>query len=319
MFTCVMNRTQKGAELRDVMVESIGSLMDADDRVLALEADLGDASRFTRLAKTHPGKLIQCGISEANMVGVAAGLSSEGFHPFLHTFGPFATRRCFDQIFLSGAYAKNTLTIYGSDPGFCVGTNGGTHTTWEDMALMRSIPGALVCDPADEVQLRWLVSAVAQRDGISYIRANRKAVRNLYEQGSTFELGRANCLRTGDDVLLVAEGQLVSDALDAAEELSAAGIGCTVLDMFCIKPLDEAAILEHAENKRLVVTFENHGVIGGMGEAVAAVMAEHALPARLVRMGVHERFGQVGNPDWLQAAYGLTATDVVRTVKEALA
>ena len=319
MFTLAKNRAEKGMEFRKVMVECLVKAMDTDDKIVALEADLGGASGSTNIAKSHPDRFIQCGISEANMMGVAAGMSSEGFKPFVHTFGPFATRRAFDQIFLSGAYAHNTINIYGSDPGFCAGTNGGTHTTWEDMALMRSIPGALVCDPADETQLRWLVAELSQLEGIHYIRANRKDVRNVYEPGSTFELGRGNVLCEGSDVLIVAEGQLVSDALDAAEALAAEGVGCTVIDMFCIKPLDEELVLEHAQGKRLVVAFENHGVVGGLGEAVAATLAEAGCGVRLVRHGVRERFGQVGSPAWLQKDFHLTADDLVASIKGALA
>lgn len=319
MFTLVKDRSQKGKELRVVTVESIDAAMDAHKNVVALEADLGGASGFTKLAKSHPDQFVQCGISEANMVGVAAGMSAEGFVPFLHTFGPFATRRVFDQLFLSGAYAHNTLNIYGSDPGFCVGTNGGTHTTWEDMALVRSIPGAVVCDPADETQLRWLIAEFATMEGIHYFRANRKDVRNVYEPGSTFELGRGNVLREGSDVLIIACGQLVSDALDAAEALGTRGIGCEVVDMFCVKPLDEDLVRSESAGKKLVVTFENHGVVGGLGDAVAAVLAEQGAGVRLVRHGVKERFGQVGSPAFLQKEFGLTADDLVARIEEALA
>lgn len=319
MFTLAKDRTKKGAELRDVMVDSIEQAMALDERVVALEADLGGASRFTNIAKKYPRRLIQCGIAEANMIGVAAGMSSEGYHPFTHTFGPFSTRRVFDQIFLSGAYAHNTINIFGSDPGFCVGINGGTHTTWEDMALMRSIPGAIVCDPADETQMRWIVSEYAKLEGIHYIRANRKDVRNVYEPGSTFEFGKGNLLREGSDVLLIACGQLVSEALDAAEALAEQGVDCSVVDMFCVKPLDEQLVLEQAAGKKLVVTFENHGVIGGLGDAVAATLAEAGVGVKLVRHGVKERFGQVGDPAWLQRDFHLTADDLVKTVKEGLA
>lgn len=318
MFTLAKDRTKKGAELRDVMVDSIEQAMALDERVVALEADLGGASRFTNIAKKYPRRFIQCGIAEANMIGVAAGMSSEGYHPFTHTFGPFSTRRVFDQIFLSGAYAHNTINIFGSDPGFCVGINGGTHTTWEDMALMRSIPGAIVCDPADETQMRWIVAEYAKLEGIHYIRANRKDVRNVYEPGSTFEFGKGNLLREGSDVLLIACGQLVSEALDAAETLAEQGVDCSVVDMFCVKPLDEQLVLEQAAGKKLVVTFENHGVIGGLGDAVAATLAEAGSGVKLVRHGVTERFGQVGDPAWLQRDFHLTAEDLVKSVEEGL-
>lgn len=318
MFTLAKDRTKKGAELRDVMVDSIEQAMALDERVVALEADLGGASRFTNIAKKYPRRFIQCGIAEANMIGVAAGMSSEGYHPFTHTFGPFSTRRVFDQIFLSGAYAHNTINIFGSDPGFCVGINGGTHTTWEDMALMRSIPGAIVCDPADETQMRWIVAEYAKLEGIHYIRANRKDVRNVYEPGSTFEFGKGNLLREGSDALITACGQLVSEALDAAETLAEQGVDCSVVDMFCVKPLDEQLVLEQAAGKKLVVTFENHGVIGGLGDAVAATLAEAGSGVKLVRHGVKERFGQVGDPAWLQRDFHLTAEDLVKSVEEGL-
>ena len=319
MFTLAENRAEKGMELRAVMVDAIEQAIAENDRVVALEADLGGASGFTKIAKKYPNNFIQCGIAEADMMGIAAGMSSEGFVPFCHTFGPFATRRAFDQIFLSGAYAHNTINIYGSDPGFCVGTNGGTHTTWEDMALMRSIPGAVVCDAADEAQLRWIVAEFAKLEGIHYVRANRKDVRNVYAPGSTFALGKGNLLRKGDDVLIVACGQLVSDALDAAETLEAQGVSCSVVDMFCVKPLDEELLLSESAGKKLVVTFENHGVIGGLGDAVAATLAEAGAGVKLVRHGVKERFGQVGDPSWLQKEFHLTADDLVASVKGGLA
>ena len=167
------------------------------------------------------------------MMGIAAGMSSEGFVPFCHTFGPFATRRAFDQVFLSGAYAGNALNIYGSDPGFTVATNGGTHTTYEDVALMRTIPGAVVADAADATQMAWIVREFAGLGtGVHYVRGNRKAVRDVYAPGSTFEIGRGNVVREGTDILVVTAGQLVSDALDAAEALAEKGVSVEVVDMF---------------------------------------------------------------------------------------
>ena len=239
MFTLSKDRSKKGKELRMVVVETLQDMMKSDAQVVAMEADLGGASGFTKIQKSNPDRFIQCGISEANMTGVAAGLSVTGFKPYLHTFGPFASRRIYDQIFLSGAYAGNTMNIYGSDPGFTAGPNGGTHTTWEDVALMRAIPHAVVCDAADEVQLDWIIREFARMEGVHYIRANRKDVRNVYEKGSTFEMGKGNIVREGSDVLIISAGQLVSDALDCAEVLSKQGISVEVIDMFCIKPLDE--------------------------------------------------------------------------------
>lgn len=320
MIALANDRAQMGEELRRVFVRTLQSLMDDSPRVVCLEADLGGASGTTALEHSHPDQFIQCGISEANMVGVAAGLSSEGFVPYLHTFAPFATRRVFDQLYLSGAYAGNTLNVFGSDPGFCVATNGGTHTSYEDVALMRTIPGAVICDAADAVQMEWIVRAFSQMgEGVHYLRANRKAVRCVYQPGSTFEMGRGNVLRDGSDVLIISSGQLVSDALDAAEALGESGVSAAVIDMFCVKPLDSDLVLRESVGKQAVVVFENHGVVGGLGDAVAAVLAEAGAGIPLVRHGVYERFGQVGPAAFLQEEYGLTALTLVEAVRAVLA
>lgn len=315
MYTLVENRNEKGKELRSVVVETLQDLMKSDDKVVALEADLGGASGFTKIKATNPDRFIQCGIAEANMVGVGAGLSVTGFKPFMHTFGPFATRRVFDQIFLSGAYAHTTLNIYGSDPGFTVGPNGGTHTTWEDVAIMRTIPNAIICDPADEVQLSWVLKEFAKLDGIHYVRANRKDVRNVYKEGSSFTIGKGNILKTGTDVLLIVAGQLVSDALDCAEKLESEGISVEVVDMFTIKPIDKELIIKEAAQKKLIVTFENHSITGGLGSAVSEVLSDNAINVKLKRVGVDERFGQVGTPEFLQKEFKLTAEDLEKEIK----
>lgn len=316
MFQLAENRKEMGRELRSCVVETLQEMMSYDDKVTALEADLGGASGFTKIKKTNPDRFVQCGIAEANMIGVAAGLSITGYKPFVHTFGPFATRRVFDQVFLSGGYAGNTINIYGSDPGFAVGANGGTHTTWEDVALMREIPGAVVCDAADDVQMEWILKEFAKMKGIHYVRGNRKAVRNVYQKGSTFEIGKGNVLKAGDDILIIAAGQLVSEALDCAESLEAEGIHAEVVDMFTIKPLDVSLVLEEAKGKKLVVTIENHSIYGGLGSSVAEVLAEKAVGAPLKRIGVNEEFGQVGTPEYLQEAFHLTAAQMKETIKQ---
>jgi transketolase len=317
-FTLVKYRNQKGKELRLCVVETLQSMIDQDKAVIALEADLGSASGFTKIQTSHPQNFVQCGIAEANMVGVSAGLSLEGYKPFLHTFAPFATRRVFDQLYVSGAYAKTTMNIYGSDPGFTVGLNGGTHTSFEDVALMRTIPNAVVCDAADATQLEWILREFSMIEGVHYIRANRKAVRNIYEKGSTFEVGKANVLTKGNDVLIIASGQLVSEALDCANQLEENNISVTVIDMFTIKPLDVACILRHATDKKAVVTFENHSIIGGLGSAVAETLTEHRIHVPFKRVGVNDIFGEVGTPEYLQSKYGLTAIDLEHHIYQLL-
>lgn len=314
MFQLAENRQEAGRELRDCVVETLQELMKDDDKITALEADLGGASGFTKIKKTNPERFIQCGIAEANMMGVAAGLSLTGFKPFTHTFAPFATRRVFDQLFLSGAYAGNTINVYGSDPGFSVASNGGTHTAWEDVALIREIPGAVICDPADDVQMEWIIKEFLKMEGIHYVRSNRKAVRNVYKKGSSFKIGQGNILKEGKDILIIAAGQLVSEALDCAEELEKEGYSVEVIDMFTIKPLDEKLLIKEAKGKSKIVTIENHSIYGGLGSAVSEVIAENGISVPVKRNGVKEKFGQVGTAEFLQEEFGLTAKQIKETI-----
>ena len=314
MFQLAENRQEAGRELRDCVVETLQELMKDDDKITALEADLGGASGFTKIKKTNPERFIQCGIAEANMMGVAAGLSLTGFKPFTHTFAPFATRRVFDQLFLSGAYAGNTINVYGSDPGFSVASNGGTHTAWEDVALIREIPGAVICDPADDVQMEWIIKEFLKMEGIHYVRSNRKAVRNVYKKGSSFKIGQGNILKEGKDILIIAAGQLVSEALDCAEELEKEGYSVEVIDMFTIKPVDEKLLIKEAKGKSKIVTIENHSIYGGLGSAVSEVIAENGISVPVKRIGVKEKFGQVGTAEFLQEEFGLTAKQIKETI-----
>ena len=314
MFQLAENRQEAGRELRDCVVETLQELMKDDDKITALEADLGGASGFTKIKKTNPERFIQCGIAEANMMGVAAGLSLTGFKPFTHTFAPFATRRVFDQLFLSGAYAGNTINVYGSDPGFSVASNGGTHTAWEDVALIREIPGAFICDPADDVQMEWIIKEFLKMEGIHYVRSNRKAVRNVYKKGSSFKIGQGNILKEGKDILIIAAGQLVSEALDCAEELEKERYSVEVIDMFTIKPLDEKLLIKEAKGKSKIVTIENHSIYGGLGSAVSEVIAENGISVPVKRIGVKEKFGQVGTAEFLQEEFGLTAKQIKETI-----
>ncbi|MBV7391480.1 alpha-ketoacid dehydrogenase subunit beta [Enterococcus sp. ALS3] len=314
MFTLTDDK-KVGKELRATVVDALKDVMAENDQVIALDADLGGASKWTDIAKTHPNRFINVGIAEANMVGVAAGLNLAGFTPFIHTFGPFATRRVLDQIYLSGAYSKNTINIFGSDPGFAAGHNGGTHTTWEDMALLRSIPDVVICDGADEVQLDWIIKEFSKMTGVHYVRGNRKGVKNVYQAGSTFEIGKGNLLREGSDYLIVAAGQLVSEVLEIADQLADKVVMVDVIDMFTIKPLDEELLLERLIGKKGVITIENHSIIGGLGSAVAEVIAENGIAVPLKRIGVDNRFGQVGTPEFLQKEFGLTTETMLERLK----
>ena len=318
MFELVENRNAKGRELRLSVVDSILELIKDDDKVMALEADLGGASYFKKIENQSPRNFIQMGIQEANMMGVAAGLSIVGYKPFVHTFAPFATRRVLDQIYLAGGYSKNTINIYGSDPGYCVGTNGGTHTAFEDVAILRAIPDIVICDGADDTQVAWIIKEFAKMDGVHYLRSNRKAVFDIYKPGSTFEIGKGNLLSSGEDVLIVAAGEIVKDALDAKDFLQEKGYSVGVIDMFTIKPLDENLLVEQVKKAKIVVTFENHSIIGGLGSAVGEVIVENRLNPIFKRIGVDDRFGQVGSPEFLKEEYGLTSDHLIEEIEALL-
>lgn len=318
MYSLSHNLGESGTPYRDAFNNTLAELMDASDKIVVLDADLGGASGTLKLQKTHPDQYIEVGISEQNMMGMAAGMSQEGFVPFCHTFAPFATRRCFDQVFLSGGYAHNTINIWGSDPGFTVAANGGTHTSWEDVALMRMIPHSVICDAADPVQLAWIVREFAKTPGVHYVRSGRKASFKIYEEGSSFEMGRGNVLAAGSDVLIISAGQLLKDAFCARDMLAKKGVSAEIIDMFCIKPLDKELVLKEVAGKRALVSFENHSIYGGLGSAIAETLAEAGVAIPFARIGVDEEFGQVGTADWLQQAFGLTASDVVNKVEELL-
>ena len=310
-----INRLRQAKELRRVFVDTLRDMMTEDPKVIVYEADLGGASGTTALKEDFPKQFIQAGISEANMVGMAYGTSFRGYRPFVHTFAPFTTRRTLDQIYL-GAYAGGTINIYGSDPGFCAGVNGGTHSTYEDISIMRNIPKSVVLAPADDVQFDWAMRELASLKGLHYIRGNRKANPALYEEGSTFELGKGNVLKEGNEVLILSMGELITHALDAAEELEKEGTSVQVIDMFSLKPFDKDLLKESAKGKDLIVTFENHSRVGGLGSITAEVLTEEGLGVKLIRMGTNDRFGQVGQPEDQRKDYGLTVENLVEEVKK---
>ena len=319
MFKLAHDHNEKTKPINETVVKALQDEMDKDPMVVALEADLGDASGFSKIRASHPQQFVEVGIAEANMAGVAAGMSLLGYRPFMHTFSPFATRRCYDQIYLSGAYAHALINIYGSDPGFCAATNGGTHTTFEDVGLMRLIPNSIVVDACDDTQADWTVREFLKlTEGIHYLRANRKAVRKIYEEGSTFLLGKGNIIKEGQDLLIVAAGQLLADVLDATEVLEEKGISVEVIDMFTIKPLDYELLLQEIPGKKAILTIENASIYGGLGSEVNRVVAEKGLGIKVKNIGLEEQFGQVGPVDYLKKAYHLTKEDFIEKAEELL-
>lgn len=232
----------KDPEMRAVYAATLEKLIQKDSKVVALDADLMRAIGTFGLLEKYPDNLFDCGIAEANMVGVAAGLSTEGFIPFVHSFGCFVARRALDQIFMSCAYAKQNVKIIGSDPGVVAALNGGTHTPNEDIAALRAIPEMTIIDMCDSVMAAELLPQIAETYGTFFIRYPRTSIPRVYDEKMHFKLGEAVTLREGEDLTIIASGIEVSEALIAADELAKEGIECRVLDMFTIKPLDKEAI-----------------------------------------------------------------------------
>ena len=318
MFRCIYNGELEKKAIKEIFSEEMLELFAADENVVYLDADLMNSFGMIKPWKQNPNRVFNCGIMEANMMGVAAGMSAVGKKPYVHTFGPFASRRCFDQVFLSVAYAGNSVHIFGSDPGVCAAFNGGTHMPFEDMALMRAVPTAVVIDVSDSTMLRYLMKATKDRRGLTYMRTTRKNCAVVYEPGSTFELGKGNVLKDGGDLTIIASGIMVDVAMKAAKLLADEGIGARVVDMFCVKPIDADLIVKCAAETGAIVTAENHNIIGGLGSAVAEAVCE-GKPVPVVRVGVNDEFGEVGTEAYLRERFKLTPQNIYEKAKIALA
>ena len=307
----------KDPEMRTIYAQSIERMILEGKQIVALDADLMRAIGTYGLWNKYPEQIIECGIAEANMVGVAAGLSSEGFIPFVHTFGCFSARRALDQIFMSCAYAKQNVKILGSDPGVVAALNGGTHTPNEDIAALRAIPEMTIVDICDTVMAAKLLPQIADTHGTFFIRYPRTSIPRVYDESMEFQLGKSVQLRDGKDLTIIASGIEVSEALDAAEVLAQEGIEARVIDMLTIKPLDTDAVEAAAKETGAIVTAENHNVNGGLGSAVAEYLVEHCL-VPMERVANMDRFGDVGSLRYLMDEYGLSFRFIVEKAKQVL-
>ncbi len=304
-------------EMRAVYAQTLVELGALDPRICVVEADLARATGTGPFAKAYPERFVNVGVAEANLVGVASGLSATGKKPFAATFACFASRRAYDQFFLSANYAGLNVTLVGTDPGVTAAFNGGTHMPLEDLALMRAVPGLAIVEPSDPVSLEAAVRIAAASDGCTYIRLQRKSAPELYPAGERFELGKAKLLREGKDLLIVALGALmVAEAKKAAELLAGDGLEATVLDIFSLAPIDRAAIVKYASASGRVVSCENHRITGGLGSAIAEILAEEGVRAKLRRVGVGaDQFGEVGTQDWLADHFKLSAPHIAAAAK----
>lgn len=305
-------------EVRQVMAAGLVEAARKDDRIVVLDADLMSCHSTKCFLEAFPERFINVGIAEANLIGVAAGMAAFGKIPFAFSFAPFATRRCYDQIFISVAYSKLPVKIVGSDPGVMAEANGGTHMPFEDMSIMRAIPKMVCFEPTDATMLAKALPQIIDYPGAVYIRMFRKKAEKIYDDSLDFELGKAVTLKEGKDVTLVASGIMVGRALKAAEELATEGITARVVNVHTWKPIDEDAIVESVKATGAVVTCENHSTYGGLGSAVAEVVVEKC-PAPMEFIGVKNSFGEVGKEAYLSEKFGLTVADIVAAAKKAIA
>ncbi len=304
-------------EMRYAFCSVLLELAENNRDIVILDADLMGAMGTKDFLKKFPEQTVNCGIQEANMIGVAAGLSALGKIPFAHTFATFATRRVCDQVFMSAAYARNNVKIIGSDPGITAQLNGGTHMPFEDMGIMRGLPELTVLEPTDVTMLKWMMKEMAATFGVQYMRLVRKKSVKVYEEGSTFEMGKAVQLREGTDVTIIASGYCVSEAYKAAAMLKEADVSARVLNIFCWKPIDRDAILKAAIETGAIVTAENHNVINGLGSAVAEVVVKNK-PVPIEMIGVQDEFGEVGPLDYLSERFKLNAPYIFEAAQKAI-
>ena len=302
-------------EMRAVYAACLAELMEKDRHVVILDADLGKASGTLSLRKKFPEQSFDCGVAEQDMASIAAGLASYGFKPWIESFTPFATRRICDQIAISISYAKRNVKIVGTDPGIAAELNGGTHMSMEDIGVVRSIPGMVIFEPVDEVQLRAAMPVLNDYDGPVYVRLFRKELPVVFGDDYKFDLFRADVVKEGKDLSIFVSGMLTKDVLDAAEELKAEGIEAEVVNVHTIKPIDRETVIASARKTGTVLTVENHNVIGGLQSAVLEALAQEKIPVCAV--GVEDRFGEVGKLPYLREATGLTKENILATAKKA--
>jgi len=286
-------------EMRAVYASTLSELIKENPNVMCLEADLGKASgTFSVMTKNHPKNFFDVGVAEANMIGVGAGLANDGKIPFCASFTPFASRRVYDQITISVAYANLNVKIVGTAPGITAGPNGGTHMCFQDLSIMRAMPNMHVYSPADAYELKATMKYMAKSTQPTYMQLIRGKMPQIFDENMIFSPGKANVIRQGTDVTLVSTGYMTKYAIQAAKELEAKGVSVDLVHCGSVKPIDGQAIIASAKKTGGVVTVETQNIIGGLGSAVCEVLAEN-LPTRVKRLGIPDQFGEVATEKYL--------------------
>lgn len=304
-------------EMRQVLALELEKAMKENEKIVVINADLAKPNGLGNLCKIYPERMLNVGVAEQNMASVAAGMSSYGFLPFICSFTPFATRRICDQIAISICYAKQNVKIIGSDPGISAEYNGGTHMSFEDIGVLRSIPNMVIFEPADNVEFQNLFPQILDYKGPVYIRMFRKSTPDIFSADDKFNLFKAKMIKEGTDVSIFCSGIMVDETLQANKLLEEDGINAEIINIHTIKPIDEEAIISSVKKTGAAVTVENHNIIGGLRSAVAEVLAEN-YPTVLRSIGIKDSFGEVGKMPYLKEIYNMTAKDIVNAVVSAL-
>ena len=309
----------KNIATRESYGKALAALGEEFDNIVVLDADLAAATKTGTFKKAFPERHFDCGIAEANMIAAAAGMSTMGLVPFASSFAMFASGRAFEQIRNSIGYPHLNVKIGATHGGISVGEDGASHQCCEDFALMRSIPGMTVLSPSDDVEARAAVRAAYLHEGPVYIRFGRLAVPVFHDEDNfSFEIGKGEQLADGNDIAIIATGLMVNEALEAAKSLKEEGINARIINICTIKPLDTEIVLKAAAECGKVITCEEHNIIGGLGEAVCAAIAEEGICAKVKRIGVNDEFGHSGPAKELLKQFGLSAENIINKAKEML-
>jgi len=308
--------TDKMRNLRDGYSSALIKLGYENENVVVLDADLALSTKTKRFGTIFPDRFFDCGISEANMVGMAAGLAACGKVAFASSFAVFATGRCYDQIRQSVAYPELNVKIVATHAGISVGGDGASHQMIEDMALMRALPNMRVIAPADAIEVEDVIPAIASIPGPFYVRMGRADAPVIFSRHNKFKVGKAKLLRKGDDVAIISTGTMTAEALKAYDLLKKEGIEARVIHMPTVKPVDKKEVMKAARDTGAIVTCEEHTVIGGLGGAVSRAMSEDPVP--MIRIGINDTFGESGEAVELVKKYGLTADNIAKTAKKVM-
>ncbi|MDR1628076.1 MAG: transketolase family protein [Oscillospiraceae bacterium] len=304
-------------EMRQTFSFEMDKYMAQNENIVLLNADLAKPNGLSEISEKYPERCINVGVAEQNMAGIAAGMSSYGFIPFIFTFTPFATRRICDQIAVSIAYAGQNVKIVGTDPGISAEYNGGTHMSVEDIGILRSIPNMVIFEPVDNSQLKKALVQILNFDKPLYIRMFRKELPDVFSDDYNFDLFKADIIKEGKDVTIICSGIMVQEVLEANKKLSDWGINAEIINIHTIKPIDEDTIIKSAAKTKHVITAENHNIVGGLGSAVSEVLSQRC-PTILKCIGIKDSFGQVGKMPYLKQEYNMDSRSIVSAVLEIL-